>query len=209
MLNYKVVEYGGASLSEIRRIRTLRGYSQRELALRSGIDPVTISRLETGTHEPRPATLRKLAQALDVEISDFFPREAPLPKAPAPLSLPSLDRSTEQRRLLFQVQTAMWDKDVREICREMEENPSKRKARVLLIAARKIYEELDDIGVIDELNKLSTLKSDELTDEDIHAQRVVNDLLDVMRKGDDIVGGRTGAPEQGSRDLGHTEAGAS
>lgn len=195
-------------MEELRRIRKLRGYSQRELAIRSGVDPVTISRVETGARDPHPSTLRKLAQALDVEIADFFPRESPLPKAPAPLNLPSLDRSTEQRRLLFQVQIAMHEENIRELRREMDENPSKKKARVLLYAARKIYEELDDIGVIDELNKVNTLTSDELTDEDIRAKRVVNDLLNVMRKGDDIVGGRTGALDQGSKDLDDPATGA-
>ena len=40
--------------------------TQAELAERSGITEVTINRIENGRHEPRFATIRKLAAALDI-----------------------------------------------------------------------------------------------------------------------------------------------
>ena len=62
--------------------RQLRGWSQRDLARETGVNTDTISGIETGQHEPRPSTLRKLAEGLGIEVRDFF-MEPALPKAPA------------------------------------------------------------------------------------------------------------------------------
>jgi transcriptional regulator with XRE-family HTH domain len=62
--------------------RQLRGWSQRDLARETGVNTDTISGIETGQHEPRPSTLRKLAEGLGVEVRDLF-LEPSLPKAPA------------------------------------------------------------------------------------------------------------------------------
>jgi transcriptional regulator with XRE-family HTH domain len=52
--------------------RLLRGWSQRDLAREAGTTAETISSIETGQHEPRPSTLRKLAEGLGVEVRDLF-----------------------------------------------------------------------------------------------------------------------------------------
>jgi transcriptional regulator with XRE-family HTH domain len=62
--------------------RQLRGWSQRDLARQTGVNTDTISGIETGQHEPRPSTLRKLAEGLGVEVRNLF-LEPALPKAPA------------------------------------------------------------------------------------------------------------------------------
>jgi transcriptional regulator with XRE-family HTH domain len=50
--------------------RKNRGLSQRDLAEKSGVSPATIYELETGRRPaPRPSTLRKLADALYVDVS--------------------------------------------------------------------------------------------------------------------------------------------
>ena len=64
-------------------IRRRKGWSQKDLAEESGVGQDTISGIESGRHEPRPTTLRKLADALDVEVADFF-REPAVPLADAP-----------------------------------------------------------------------------------------------------------------------------
>jgi len=69
----------------LREFRRQKGWSQKDLADASGVGQDTISGIEKGRHEPRPSTLRKLAEALDVEVADFF-REPALPKAEAPTS---------------------------------------------------------------------------------------------------------------------------
>jgi transcriptional regulator with XRE-family HTH domain len=67
----------------LKDLRRQRGWSQKDLAEESGVGQDTISGIESGRHEPRPSTLRKLADALGVEVADFF-REPALPKTEAP-----------------------------------------------------------------------------------------------------------------------------
>ncbi len=59
-------------MESVRRMRREKGLSQRELADLAGVGQDSISGIETGKHEPHPRTLRKLAEALDVEVVDFF-----------------------------------------------------------------------------------------------------------------------------------------
>jgi transcriptional regulator with XRE-family HTH domain len=67
----------------VKVIRRRKGWSQKDLAEESGVGQDTISGIESGRHEPRPSTLRKLADALDVEVADFFREPAvPLDEAP-------------------------------------------------------------------------------------------------------------------------------
>ena len=53
----------------LKRIREIRGYTQKELAEKSGINVVTIQFYEYGTRHPRDEQLKKLAEALLVHIS--------------------------------------------------------------------------------------------------------------------------------------------
>ena len=67
----------------LREFRRRRGWSQKDLADSSGVGQDTISGIESGRHEPRPSTLRKIAEALEVEVVDFFTEPAhPLDGAP-------------------------------------------------------------------------------------------------------------------------------
>ncbi len=71
-------------MESVRRLRRERGLSQQELADKAGIGQDSISAIETGKHEPHPRTLRKLANALGVEVADFFREPALAGKAEAP-----------------------------------------------------------------------------------------------------------------------------
>jgi transcriptional regulator with XRE-family HTH domain len=55
----------------LRRIRLGQFLSQAELARRSGVHPLTVTRLENGKTAPSTRTVRALAQALDVPASDL------------------------------------------------------------------------------------------------------------------------------------------
>jgi len=57
-------------------LRLDKGWTQSELARRSGVSQATLSRVEKGTQEPRPLTLVKLADALDVEYWRLFGGES-------------------------------------------------------------------------------------------------------------------------------------
>ena len=75
---------------KLRQIRQARGFSQRDLPVAHD----TVSRIESGRRNPHPSTLRKLAEALGVEVRDFFEEVETTPKAAAP---PSLAEWLEER----------------------------------------------------------------------------------------------------------------
>jgi transcriptional regulator with XRE-family HTH domain len=55
----------------LRRLRVDRFLSQRELARRAGLHPVTLTRLEAGAVGPSTRSVRALAAALGVEPRDL------------------------------------------------------------------------------------------------------------------------------------------
>ena len=71
-------------METLRELRRRKGLSQKDLANRSGIGQDSISAIESGRHQARPSTLRRLAEVLGVEVEDFFRGpEAPKVLAPA------------------------------------------------------------------------------------------------------------------------------
>ena len=60
----------------LRKVRDMRLLSQRELAERAGLSPTTILKLESGrVDEPHPRTIRKLADALEVDPAELVEGE--------------------------------------------------------------------------------------------------------------------------------------
>ena len=57
---------------QVRTWREAQGLSQRDLAERSGVFYTVIARLELGQTDPRLSTLIKLAEALGIDMVDFF-----------------------------------------------------------------------------------------------------------------------------------------
>jgi len=65
---------------EIRRRREAKGWSQAKVAGLAGMGVSGVSQIETGVRNPSAVTLQKLAQALQVDVADLFPKgQAPLP----------------------------------------------------------------------------------------------------------------------------------
>jgi transcriptional regulator with XRE-family HTH domain len=58
-------------LPRLKEVRELHGWSQKKLAEESGVSRDSISNYETGQREAWPATARKLADAVGVEIADL------------------------------------------------------------------------------------------------------------------------------------------
>jgi len=56
---------------QLRALRTRRGLSLRKLGELSGVHYVSIVRIEAGTLDPRLSTLRRLAEALNVTLSEL------------------------------------------------------------------------------------------------------------------------------------------
>jgi transcriptional regulator with XRE-family HTH domain len=66
---------------EIRRRRQDRELTIVQLAAKAGMAPSAISQIETGRRSPHSASVIKLAEALECEVADLYP------KAPSQLSL--------------------------------------------------------------------------------------------------------------------------
>ena len=57
---------------KIKEIRNKRGLSQQKLANQVGMSKTNLYRIEAGRHDTTISTLKKIAQALNVRIEDFF-----------------------------------------------------------------------------------------------------------------------------------------
>ncbi len=59
-------------MDELKRLRQLRGLTQRELAEATGVDPATLNQIEGGRRAPSVYTLAALADGLGCEVRDLF-----------------------------------------------------------------------------------------------------------------------------------------
>lgn len=59
-------------VQRLRAERRARGWTQKELAARSGIERANIARLEAGRHSPRVDTLESLAKAMSLSLAELF-----------------------------------------------------------------------------------------------------------------------------------------
>jgi transcriptional regulator with XRE-family HTH domain len=55
----------------LREARARRGFSQEELARRSGVPRNSVYRYEAGMRDPRLQTVRRLAEALEMSTSEL------------------------------------------------------------------------------------------------------------------------------------------
>lgn len=70
--------------ARIKRLRQERGWTQRELAERSGIDPATMNQIETGVRAPDVVTIDSLADSLGVPPSALLDSAAPAERSSGP-----------------------------------------------------------------------------------------------------------------------------
>lgn len=73
----------------VRRWRTARGLSQAEVAKRAGLSRAGLQKIERGLSRPRSATLRNIAEALDVRLADLM----------RPVSIPRGVRFRAQKKM--------------------------------------------------------------------------------------------------------------
>jgi transcriptional regulator with XRE-family HTH domain len=60
---------------EIRQLREAKGWSQAKLAAAADMAVSGVSQIETGARNPSAVTLAKIADALEVEVADLFPKD--------------------------------------------------------------------------------------------------------------------------------------
>jgi transcriptional regulator with XRE-family HTH domain len=63
---------GDAKVLKIKEFRTLKNWTKTELARQSGLSQSFINDLESGAKDATSKTLRKLADALEVSISELL-----------------------------------------------------------------------------------------------------------------------------------------
>lgn len=64
--------------ARVRRLRETRGLSLREIAQRAGVSESFVSQVERGAANPSVASLKRMADALDVSIGALFEGPAPV-----------------------------------------------------------------------------------------------------------------------------------
>jgi transcriptional regulator with XRE-family HTH domain len=60
-------------ISQIKKIRTRKGVSQMELSVRSDLSQSFLANLERGKKQPSVLTIIRIADALNVDVQEFFP----------------------------------------------------------------------------------------------------------------------------------------
>jgi len=58
-------------IRELQKARISKGYSQRALARAAGVSSIVVNSLEQEKTTPRPNTLKKLCDALEVDIMEI------------------------------------------------------------------------------------------------------------------------------------------
>lgn len=58
----------------LKRLREQQALSLTDLAQKSGVNRITIHRIENGKQKPMPRTIRKLAEALQVNVKELTSR---------------------------------------------------------------------------------------------------------------------------------------
>jgi len=61
----------GRMNGKLKRLRGQRALSLTDLAEKSGVNRITIHRIENGKQKPMPRTIRKLAEALQVKVEEL------------------------------------------------------------------------------------------------------------------------------------------
>jgi transcriptional regulator with XRE-family HTH domain len=84
-------------MEQLKRLREAQGLSQTKLAARADVNPATVNQIEGGKRTASPATLHKLAAALDVSLYELLEGE-PHPKAGRSSLEPSLLNGLEDER---------------------------------------------------------------------------------------------------------------
>ena len=87
--------------TRIIQVRNQKNISQRQLSERSGIASSYLSRVENRRVEPQPKTLRRIAEALEVPISELFderPGVALLPQCSISVSGRCISELLQSRR---------------------------------------------------------------------------------------------------------------
>jgi len=72
MLEYSLANLKADLATNLRTIRLAKGYAQEKLAFDAGVDRTVVSKIERGVTNPSLEILLKLANILNVQVSDLL-----------------------------------------------------------------------------------------------------------------------------------------
>lgn len=87
----------------IKQIRKQKGFSQIQAAELAGIDPKSLSRIESGVFNPSVETLQGLALALNVEMQDFFLTDESWARLQRGYALEAIAKATDAEIVLMAI----------------------------------------------------------------------------------------------------------
>ena len=102
----------------IKRIRKLKGMSQTQVSVESGVPQGQYSKIENGRVEPSVSTLEKLSRVFEVSIAEFFrpddfEEDLNMPLLQKIKMIDELDQD-EQKALLKMIDMALANKKLKE-----------------------------------------------------------------------------------------------
>jgi transcriptional regulator with XRE-family HTH domain len=117
-------------MEQLKRLRAEKGLSQARLAARAGLDPSTVNQIERGAREASPATLRKLAEALDVGIAELLGDVSPKARAARPLEPSFNGLLAEERRTGY---LRAWRAFVWKLVHRWEQEPPETSREIAVV----------------------------------------------------------------------------
>jgi transcriptional regulator with XRE-family HTH domain len=158
---------------EVKRLRKEREWNQTELAYHAGLAPSVISQIENGKRDPTARTLRKLAEALGVEVGDLFPK----PQAPQP-SLEDAAQSEAFQHALVVLFRGLARRGQGIIEQSLRESPSEALSRELT----EYYDEAAALHRIKGRRDIFGRDSDELAEAEAAYQEVADRIEAMLRQ---------------------------
>jgi transcriptional regulator with XRE-family HTH domain len=158
---------------EVKRLRKEREWNQTELAYHAGLAPSVISQIENGKRDPTARTLRKLAEALGVEVGDLFPK----PQAPQP-SLEDAAQSEAFQHALVVLFRGLARRGQGIIEQSLREDPSEALSRELT----EYYDEAAALHRIKGRRDIFGRDSDELAEAEAAYQEVADRIEAMLRQ---------------------------
>ena len=159
-------------MQRLKELREEKELSQVKLAQRADMNPATVYRIETGKRSPTVQQLERLAEALEVEVDEFFPKaQAPLPLEPSAEEQrgPDAERLGDRKHFLIRAlsNAAMRGEELEETWKNNQEDRESRwdywmtyEAAVAWFLVRDWGEELgDDPDVCKAYEHLSAVES--------------------------------------------------
>jgi Zn-dependent peptidase ImmA (M78 family)/DNA-binding XRE family transcriptional regulator len=104
----------GVISDNLRRLRSIKGYNQTQIAKKAGLSRPSYVAIEKGTADPRSSTLMNIAGALDVSLADLFRPLPSLKKVRFRIYKTMSKREQNQRDQLLQ-DVAVWLSDYNEL----------------------------------------------------------------------------------------------